>query len=538
MLPTNPADVEAFLARATPEEMAEIEKLLAEDIEQRIWRAQVGRQQEAIDSLADITGYGGSAGGGKTDLLAGVAVTEHQRSVIFRREKAQTEGIVQRMVEILGSSDGYNSQKSVWRVGERLIEFGGLDNPDDHTRWQGRPHDLKAYDEVTEMREAQVRFTMGWNRTNKQGQRARVIMTFNPPTTAEGRWVIDFFGPWLNDRHPNPAKAGELRWFTTIAGKDFECSGPEPFVIFKGEPLYDFDLADFGPEKIVTPLSRTFIPSRVTDNYFYVKTGYIQTLQAMPEPLRSQLLGGDFKAGVEDDEWQVIPTRWIDAGMARWQPRDAKGEMDVMGVDPAMGGKDKFVMAPRHGVWFDQLIRVPGIEVPNGQTGAALVVKHRRDRAVINIDVIGWGSSTLNMLQENEVQCHAVNGANGSLERSKEGALRFANYRSEIVWRMREELDPTNPEPVSLPPDPALKADLAAYKWKMTKGGIQVRSKDEMKIELGRSPDDGDAVIMANIVTMKLEQYAELVDQTKKAEFDRYEELPAYSGNYDRYSEL
>jgi hypothetical protein len=76
-----------------------------------------------------------------------------------------------------------------------------------------------------------------------------------------------------------------------------------------------------------------------------------------------------------------------------------------------MGGKDKFVMAPRHGTWFDQLIRVPGIEVPDGQTGAALVVKHRRDRAVMCIDVIGWGSSTLNMLQENEVQCHSVNGA-------------------------------------------------------------------------------------------------------------------------------
>jgi hypothetical protein len=63
--------------------------------------------------------------------------------------------------------------------------------------------------------------------------------------------------------------------------------------------------------------------------------------------------------------------------MARWQPRDAKGEMDTLGCDPAMGGKDKFVMAPRHGTWFDQLIRVPGIEVPDGQTGAALVVKHR-----------------------------------------------------------------------------------------------------------------------------------------------------------------
>jgi hypothetical protein len=232
----------------------------------------------------------------------------------------------------------------------------------------------------------------------------------------------------------------------------------------------------------------------VTDNYFYVKSGLHLTLQSMPEPLRSQLLNGDFKAGMEDDEWQVIPTAWIDAAMARWKPRDAKGEMDTLGCDPAMGGKDKFVLAPRHGTWFDQLIRTPGSEVPDGQTGAALVIKHRRDRAVINIDVVGWGSSTYNMLEENEVQCHPVNGAAKSLERTKDGKLKFYNYRAEIVWRMREALDPTNPDPIALPPDPAVRADLAAYKWKMTASGILGRSKDEMKEELGRSPDDGDAV--------------------------------------------
>jgi hypothetical protein len=411
MLPTDPAIIDAFLQRATPEERGEIMALLEADMEARVWRAQVGRQSLAADSDADIVGYGGAAGGGKSDLIAGLALSEHQRSVIFRREKAQTEGIVQRMTEILGTTDGYNSQKSIWKVDvqgkQRIIEFGGLDNPDDHRKWQGRPHDLKAVDEVTECREDQVRFVLGWNRTSDAAQRSRALLTFNPPTTIEGRWVIDYFGPWLNDKHPNPAQPGELRWVTTIGGKDVWVDGNEPFVIFKGEPLYDFDPADFGAEKIVTPKSRTFISSKVTDNYFYVRSGYISTLQSMPEPLRSQMLSGDFNAGVEDDEWQVIPTKWIDAAQARWQPRDAKGEMDTLGCDPAMGGKDKFVMAPRHGTWFDHLIRVPGNEVPDGQTGASIVIKHRRDRAVVNIDVIGWGSSTLNMLQENQVQCHS-----------------------------------------------------------------------------------------------------------------------------------
>jgi hypothetical protein len=543
MLPTDPAVIDTYLQRATPEERAEIMALLDADMEARCWRAQVGRQSEAADSDADITGYGGAAGGGKTDLIAGLALTEHQRSAIFRREKAQTEGIVQRMTEILGSSDGYNSQKSIWRTNvsnvPRLIELGGLDNPDDHLRWQGRPHDLKAIDEATECREAQVRFVLGWNRTSDPKQRTRGLLTFNPPTTIEGRWVIDYFSPWLSETHPNPAKPGELRWVTTVGGKDVWVDGPEPFVIFKGEPLYDFDPADFGPEKIIRPKSRTFIPSRVTDNYFYVRTGYIQTLQSLPEPLRSQMLSGDFNAGVEDDEWQVIPTAWIDAAMARWKPREAKGDMDTLGCDPAMGGKDKFVLAPRHGTWFDQLIRVSGSEVPDGQTGAALVIKHRRDRAVVCIDVIGWGSSTLNMLQENEVQCLAVNGAAKSLGFSNIGGMKFANYRSELVWRFREGLDPANPNPWAIHPDPEVKADLAAYKWKMTAAGIQVRSKDEMKQELGRSPDSGDAEIMAAIPTLKQEVYVELREQNQGG-FDRYRELPDYQPmgkDYDRYAD-
>lgn len=539
-----PAEVEAIYARLSPEHREELDRLVAEDIRHVVWRPQIGRQTEAAESFADITGYGGAAGGGKTDLIAGLSLTAHQRTVIFRKEKAQTEGIVQRLTEVLGSSDGYNSQKSIWRATtgnvHRLIEFGGLDNPDDHLRWQGRPHDLIAVDEVTECRESQVRFVMGWNRTSDPNQRTRALLTFNPPTTAEGRWVISYFAPWLDDAFPNPAKAGEMRWATTINGKDVWAEGPEPFVMFKGEPLYDFDPADFGPEKIITPRSRTFIPSRVTDNYAYVKSGYIAVLQSMPEPLRSQMLGGDFKAGVTDDEWQVIPTRWIDDAMARWEDKDAKGPMDTLGCDPSMGGRDNFVLAPRHGTWFDQLIRTPGVEVPDGQTGAALVVKHRRDRAVVCIDVVGWGSSTYNMLQENEVQCLPVNGSNGSLEVSESG-LRYANFRSQIVWRMREALDPKNQQPIALPPDPKLKADLASYKWKMTRGGIQVRSKDEMKAELKRSPDDGDAVIMANIPAMKEETYQRLIE---RKHYDRYAELvdedeyrPMQRG-YDRYGEL
>lgn len=496
------SDIAELLPYATPEERAELEKLLALDA--TVWLPQPGPQFEAYHCDADILGYGGAAGGGKSDLLAGMVLTAHKRSVIFRREKAQTERITQRMTELLGSTDGLNSQKGIWQFGSgHLLELAGLDNLGDETRWQGRDHDLKAYDEVTEMREAQVRYTMGWNRSSDPKQRVRVVMTFNPPTTDEGQWVVDFFGPWLDPKHPTPAQPGELRWYTTIGGKDQGVPDGRPFVLVDGEMLYDFDPKRYAPEKIIQPRSRTFLPSRVSDNPYYMASGYISTLQGLPEPLRSQMLDGDFRAGVTDNEWQIIPTEWVEAAMKRWQPKDVKGPMDSMGVDVARGGKDNHVIARRHATWFDEPIRHPGSATPNGPTSAAHVMAARRDRSPVHVDIVGWGSSTYDFLVASDVQTIGVNGAHKTEERTKDDTMAFANYRALMYWRMREALDPLNPDPIALPNDPKLKGDLCTPRWRHVLKGILVESKEEVISRLGRSPDDGDAYCMALIATQK-----------------------------------
>jgi len=518
----------------TAKEKGEIEKLLAKDA--RVWRPLPGPQLEALFSEADIVGFGGQAGGGKSDLITGLTLTEHTRSAIFRREKAQTERFTQRIEELLGSTAGLNSQKGIWRLpGGRLLELGGLDNPTDHQRWQGRDHDLKAFDEVTEMRESQVRFVMGWNRSAKAGQRSRALMTFNPPTTAEGRWVIKFFGPWLDDKHPNPALPGEVRFFTTIGDDaDYELPDGRHFVVLEdGTFDYDFDESKVDAKMIRRPKSRTFIPASVTDNPYYMgDANYIAQLQSLPEPLRSQMLYGDFKAGIEDDAMQVIPTAWIDAAMDRWvadarsKGLRGKGRMDSMGVDPAAGGRDKFVIARRHGVWFDDLIRIPGNQVgTDGAVGASHVLAARRDQAPMHVDVIGWGSAVHTSLVGNNLQSVPIIASNTSMERSLEGNLPFANKRAEMVWRMRETLDPNAKEPAMLPDDTMLRSDLAAYRWKYTARGILIRDKEEMKKDLGRSPDDGDAVCLANMATVPMEALLNEIEDRR-------------AGNYDRNSEL
>lgn len=518
------SDMEAVI-RAMP---AGDRKLL-EEIAQRDyanWRPLPGPQSEAYYSTADVIGYGGAAGGGKTDLMCGLSLCRHRRALIARKDGQQLFGIRERLGDILGTNDGWNGQDRVWRHPKGVIELRGVPHLGDEKKMQGRPHGLKGFDEATEMLEAQVRFIMGWMRSEDEAVRPQALLTFNPPTTIEGRWIIKYFAPWLDKKHPNRAEPGELRLFTTIAGEDIETEDDRPFVLFGGEQVFDFDPADFSPEEIVEPKSRTFIPSKVSDNPYYMRTGYIATVQAMPEPLRSQMLYGDFEAGMEDDKWQVIPTAWIEAAMDRWQSRARKGQMDSMGVDPAMGGSDKFVIARRHGTWFDDLLVIPGKDVPDGPTGAGLCIAARRDQAPIHIDVIGWGSSTYDFLNSNDVHAVKINGASKSFEVSRDAGMRFANLRAELVWRMREALDPAAKDPLALPDDADLLADLAAYRYKVTTLGILIGSKEDMIKEIGRSPDKGDAACYALVSTMKR---ATLQEQFNEQVTDR---------SYDRFNEL
>jgi hypothetical protein len=480
------ADMLALVAKLDPAAKAEIDKiLLAGDAP--IWVPQEGPQLAAYNSTADILFYGGAAGGGKTDLLLGIATTTQEHSILFRREAVQLVGIEERMTTILGTRKGYNSQTGVWRLpGDRVMELGSVKEPGDWIKYQGRAHDAKLFDEICHFTEAQFRTLIGWLRTDNPNIRQRVVCAGNPPTTAEGEWVKRFWAAWLDPQHPNKAKPGELRWYVTNEkGEDQEVPGPEPVKV---------------GNDWMKPKSRTFIPSSVDDNLFLLSTGYKATLQALPEPLRSQMLRGDFQAGAADPAWQVIPTEWVKAAQARWAPKQAKGMMTAMGFDPARGGIDKTAAARRHGQWFDEIVQAPGAVTKDGPTAAAFAVPLVRDGACICVDSIGIGSSALDFLTGLNLNVLAVNGSETSNSLTKAGNLRFRNRRAEMYWKLREALDPTNPDPIALPPDAELLGDLTAVRYKVVTMGkvtaIQMRSKDEVREMLGRSPDKGDAVAM------------------------------------------
>lgn len=473
----------------SPEQIASLEKLVKTGLGSPLWMPTPGPQLEAYETLADELFYGGSAGSGKTELCIGLALTRHQRSLILRRTNKEASKLVERFVEIFEGRDGWNGQDNVWRTKDgRVIDVGGCQHEDDRQKWKGTPHDLIAYDEAADFTESQFRFISAWNRSADPSQRCRIIAAGNPPTTPEGLWVINYWAPWLDATHPNPAQPGELRWFTTIGGKDTEVDGPGPHLI---------------GNEMVRARSRTFIPGRLEDNPFLARTDYAAVLSALPEELRAAYKDGRFDKSLRDHPKQVIKTEWILAAQERWKanprsPQDAP--MTAMGLDVAAGGPDHTTLAWRYDCWYAPLVSVPGAETPSPSDAAALVVSHRRDGAAIIVDVGGgYGGGVVERLKDNRIEAVKFNGAHGATARSKDRALTFANKRAQAWWALREALDPSQRDgsPICLPDDPGLRADLAAPHWELTARGVLIEDKDDIKKRLGRSPDKGDAVVMA-----------------------------------------
>jgi len=473
-----------LLPYLTEQEKSDLDKLIAEPNDKIRWNPLPGPQTIAYHSLADELFYGGSAGGGKTDLILGLALTAHTKSIIFRREYPQLKDIIDRSIEIVGEHGKFNSQSSIWRLdGGKSLEFGAVQYENDVSKYQGRAHDLKAFDELPNFTESQYRFLIGWNRSTKPNQRIRVVGAGNPPTNADGEWVIRRWGPWLDNQHSNPAQPGELRWFAIIDGDDTEQESSKPFM-YKGDEI--------------KPKSRTFVPARLSDNPYLMATDYGSQLQGLPEPLRTQMLKGDFHVSLEDNPWQVIPTLWIELAQARWKERSQPNmAQTAMGVDVARGCKDKTVIASRYGNWFAPLVKYAGHMTPDGQTAAAFAIKEYQQGATINLDIIGVGTSAYDAIIQQKIPVQGINFASASKATDKSGKFQMVNKRAEAYWKFREALDPVTGDDIALPPDPELKADLCATRWKLTVRGIQVESKDEIVQRLKRSPDCADAVVLS-----------------------------------------
>lgn len=485
-------DVEQYLSNLLPSEKRYLEKIANRTAR---WKPQSRPQWLAFLSRADELFYGGGAGGGKSEIILGMSGECHKKSIIFRRVFPNLRALIERSREIYNNDnsdhqkDSFNESLHVWRFEDGgMLEFGSMQYEKDKFNFQGRPHDFIGVDEAPEFTESQIIFISAWNRSVDPDQRVRIILTGNPPLDESGAWIVRRYAAWLDKQHPHPAKPGELRWYAMIDGKEKEFTDGSPF-LHGGEMIY--------------PRSRTFIPALVDDNPFYANDGgrYMSVLQSLPEPMRSMLLKGDFDPANPANPFQVIPTEWVRLAQKRWVEREKPNvPLTACGVDPSRGGVDKTAEAKRYDNWFAPVKSWAGILVKDGAILAEFVRQDlgTEEPAYMNIDVSGVGSSGYDHLKAIYKNVIPFNPAEASEYRDKSKKLKMRNKRAEMYWRMRDALDPVGGEDIALPPSTELLADLCSARYTVTSAGVLIEAKEEIIARIGRSPDEGEAVMMAH----------------------------------------
>lgn len=453
------------------------------------WYPQSGPQALAYISKADELFFGGAAGGGKTDLLVGLSLTAHIKSLLLRSESTQLTGVKERILAIKRNADhwqGVGSHGGILRTAEgRMVEIAGCRTwADANTKFRGRDHDLKLYDELPTIPKNVYTFINGWNRTVAPQQRCRVVSGGNPPARPEEEWVLDYWGEFLRSCTVRP---GELVWYIKVDGEDRRVEDGSP-VTYKKE--------------VILPRSRTFIPSLLADNPILADTGYAQVLQNMPEPYKSQLLFGDMTIGLKDDAYQLIPSQWVELAQARWKPPEEANPamLTCLACDPSRGGDDRTVIAKRYGQWIAPLSIFPGKMVADGPKVAQLILERMENlHAPGIIDITGTAGGgaydSLQLIQPRGLW-YAFVASGASSFHDKSGRIKMRNKRTEAYWRLREALDPTGKEPLSLPPGPEIKVELCAARWYIYTSGAGVEDKDEIIKRIGKSPDIADAIAM------------------------------------------
>lgn len=208
---------------------------------------------------------------------------------------------------------------------------------------------------------------------------------------------------------------------------------------------------------------------------------------------------GEFHSSDEDG---VIPLGWIEAANERWRIWDDEGRPQApgrrtVGVDVARSGSDNTVMALLDGSVVAELRRTSRENTMETTGRVKGIIDACPARRPI-VDVIGIGAGVVDRLREQKIRVEAFNASEGTDRKDHSGELGFTNVRSGAWWNLRELLDPAYGADLALPPDDRLTGDLTAPHWRVMSGGrIQVESKVEIRKRLGRSTDDGDAVVQA-----------------------------------------
>lgn len=266
--------------------------------QQPAWEPQEGPQCEAIEAEAiDELFYGGAAGGGKSDFLLGDFLQgvpmygAAWRGILFRRSMGEHEDLIERAQYLFPRTGAfYNAGTQTWRwPNGASFRFRYLEKEKDKYRYQGHAYTWMGWDELTQWpTDSAYRYLRGRLRSAHNVPLKRIRSAGNPGGPGHS-WVKAYF--------ISPAPAG----FAVLT-----------------DP--------------VTMKTRTFIPSRLSDNKILTRNdpNYKGNLAGMGSAaLVKAMLEGDWNVieGAFFDCWSSrqhiirpfsIPKNWVRFRSADW----------------------------------------------------------------------------------------------------------------------------------------------------------------------------------------------------------------------------
>ena len=207
----------------------------------------------------------------------------------------------------------------------------------------------------------------------------------------------------------------------------------------------------------------------------------------------------------------VIPLEWLERAQERWADLDEADRLErepltAIAADVATEeGIDKTILAHLHGNILSRVISYPNVDTmaTTGAVKSAIDAKgpsnrSKRQKPIAVIDAIGVGTGVVDRLREQGITVDAFMGSGKPKYKDKTGEITFLNRRAEAWWGLRDLLNPAFGFEIAIPDLPSLTGDLVAPRWDQTSSGfIKIEDKDDVRKRLGRSPDEGDAAVMA-----------------------------------------
>lgn len=287
-------------------------------------KPQPGRQTQFLASPADITVYGGSAGGGKSyglilDPLRYVLDNPKFSAVIIRQTFSRimkAGGLWDTAMEVYPLTGGIPRVGDVrfdWRKrGGGRVEFGHVSHEDSVQAYQGAQIAALLIDEATEISSKAFWFLVSRNRSTS-GVRPYIKLTCNPDPDSFIAEMVDWY--ISEDGYADLDRVGKIRWFIR-SGADLDWANSRQELLDRYAEIHNVPESELRMKGVI-PKSFTFIPATVFDNDILMKAdpAYLANLNALLPVERERFLGDSVRGGnwkITENAGDFYNSGWFD----------------------------------------------------------------------------------------------------------------------------------------------------------------------------------------------------------------------------------